>query len=86
MSADKDLASNRRGSAVDKFALVCAFVSIVCVFGAHGMDKLAQSGALPTFAFDRSGRGSVDYAPTASIRGQAGKVQLNPCGESAKDR
>ncbi|MDI9847248.1 hypothetical protein QM467_04130 [Rhodoblastus sp. 17X3] len=83
MSADKDLANNRKGSAVDKFALICAFVSIVCVFGAHGMDKLAQSGALPTFAFDRAG---VDYAPTASIRGQAGKVQLNPCGESAKTR
>jgi hypothetical protein len=84
MSADKDLANNRKGSAVDKFALVCAFVSIVCVFGAHGMDRLAQSGALPTFAFVRPG--AVDYAPTASIRGQAGKVQINPCGESAKDR
>jgi hypothetical protein len=84
MSAGKDLANNRKGSAVDKFALLCAFVSIVCVFGAHGMDKLAQSGALTNFAFSRAG--TVDYAPTASIGGQVGKVQIDPCGESAKTR
>lgn len=84
MSSDQDLASNHKGSAVDKFALFCAVVSIVCVFGAHGMDRLAQNGALPLFAFHQAnGQNAVDYAPTASIPGQAGKAQLNPCGDKA---
>ena len=87
MSADKDSANSLKGSAVDKFALFCAVVSIVCVFGAHGMDKLAQSGSLPTIAFaSPGGRGAVDYAPTASIPGQVAKVQLNPCVDTSRNR
>ena len=87
MSADKDSANGLKGSAVDKFALFCAVVSIVCVFGAHGMDKLAQNGSLPTIAFaSPGGHGAVDYAPTASIPGQVAKVQLNPCVDTSRNR
>lgn len=87
MSADKDLASNYKGSAVNKFALFCAVVSIACVFGAHGLDKLAQSGSLSRFASrGASSPGAVDYSPTASIPGQAARVQLNPCGDNARNR
>ncbi len=85
MSAVKDVVENRKGSAVDKFALFCAFISIICVFGAHGMDKLAQNGGLPVIALQRSGApAGVDYAPTASIPGQAAKVQLNPCVDNSR--
>jgi hypothetical protein len=87
MSDEKDFASSSEGSAVDKFALFCAVVSIACVFGAHGMDKLARNGALPVVAFQRpAGQGAVDYTPTASIPGQASKVQINPCVAPGSNR
>lgn len=87
MFADKDFVNSRKGSAVDKFALFCALLSIACVFGAHGMDKLAQNGTLPTLAFSSpGGHGAIDYAPTASIPGQVAKVQLNPCVDNSRNR
>lgn len=87
MFANRDSSENRKGSAVDKFALFCAVVSIVCVLGAHGMDKLAQAGALPLIAYGHTGQnGAIDYAPTASISGRAASSRLNPCGENSLSR
>ncbi|HUO53237.1 MAG TPA: hypothetical protein VMU18_00745 [Rhodoblastus sp.] len=87
MSVKNYLGENNRGSAVDKFALFCALVSVISVLGAHGMDKLAQSGSLPTIAFAHSGgHADVDYSTTASIPGRAARTQLNPCGQSLQNR
>lgn len=87
MFANRGLAEDCGGSAADKFALFCALVSIACVIGAHGLDKLAQLGGLPVFGSDRLGRtAAIDYAPTGSIAGRAAASQLNPCGDNAQNR
>jgi hypothetical protein len=87
MSADKDLFENSKVSVVDKFALFCALAAIACVLGAHGMDKLARDGDLPTLAFHRAGKpASIDATPTASIPNRAATVQLNPCAGAELNR
>ncbi len=47
MSVFSQLPENKEGSVVDRVALLCALVSVVCVLGAHALDRLAQSGAPP---------------------------------------
>jgi len=80
MSAELDFSENSKGSVVDKFALFCALAAIVCVVGAHGMDRLARNGDLPRLQFSRPGANApVDAAPTASIAKRAAEVQINPC-------
>jgi hypothetical protein len=84
MSALSKLPENSEGSAVDKFALFCALVSILCVVGAHAMDRLAQKGALPSISLERAqsapgvDRSGVDYSATGSISAPGG-VRLDPC-------
>jgi hypothetical protein len=63
-------------SAVDRVALLCAVVSVVCVLGAHALDKLAQSGAPPRGAATAP---RVDYTPTGSIP-NAAAPRVDPCG------
>jgi hypothetical protein len=75
MSAFPRFFKRRRGSVVDRFALFCAAVSVICVLGAHAIDHLARFGSL-------TGRASpgVDYAATGSIGKSAGASRLDPCG------
>jgi hypothetical protein len=62
----------------DKIALFSAVVSLLCVLGAHVIDRMAQDGTLMAIAGQRAAPG-IDYSGTASI-GKAGNVTLNPCG------
>jgi hypothetical protein len=81
MSAFSQQSENRKGSIVDKVALFCALVSVACVLGAHAMDKLAQSGGLPSVSFNRGGAyPNVDYSATATIPNRANANSVNPCG------
>ncbi|WP_298424335.1 hypothetical protein [Rhodoblastus sp.] len=87
MAIKRYLWDSNRGSAVDKFALFCALVSVLGVLGAHGMDKLAQSGSLPMIAFVHPGdHPGIDYSATASIPARAARTQLNPCVSSGDNR
>jgi len=80
MSPFSRLLRDEKGSVFDKFALVCAVISIICVLGAHGMDRLAQSGALQNFnVHSQESGGGIDYAATASISRRAQDASLNPC-------
>lgn len=76
MSPFSRLLRDEKGSVFDRFALICAVISIICVLGAHGMDKLAQNGGLPGLFHSESG---VDYSATASISRRAQDASLNPC-------
>ncbi len=80
----KKFASNAKGSAVDKFAILCALISITCVLGARGIDKMAQSGSLPEISIPHATARypGVDYTATASIPGRAAATSLNPCGQN----
>ncbi len=72
--------ADARGSAYDKIALICAAISVACVFGAKGLDRMAQNGSLPVIALNWTNRDvQVDYAPTASIAQKAQGTNLNPC-------
>ncbi len=51
----KSFREDNRGSTVDKIALLCAIVATLSVLGAHGLDMLAQNGALPVIAFHHAG-------------------------------
>ncbi len=70
---------HRRRSAVDRFALFCAAISLICVLGAHAIDRLARMGAL-------SGRESpgLDYSATGSIGKSAATSRLDPCGAAPR--
>jgi hypothetical protein len=74
MSAFSQLPENKKGSAVDRVALFCALVSVVCVLGAHALDKLAHAGVATT--------PGVDYSSTGSIPWGAAP-RLDPCGAKA---
>jgi len=73
------LLNDDKGSVFDRFALICAGISVACVLGAHGMDRLAQSGNLPSIAFRPHESGGIDYSSTASIPRRAQDTSLNPC-------
>ncbi len=53
--------------ALDRLALFCALVTLVCVLGAHSMDQMAQNGELPKMSWakmknltwDRSGSDAI---------------------------
>jgi hypothetical protein len=80
MSPFSRLLRDEKGSVFDRFALICAVISIICVLGAHGMDRLAQSGSLPSLIFhSQESGGGIDYAATASIARRAQDAGLNPC-------
>jgi hypothetical protein len=69
------------GSAFEKWAAFCTMLGVVCVLGAHGMDKLVQNGSLPVISFNRAAPNpGVDYSGTASIPHRAQSTSLNPCG------
>jgi hypothetical protein len=80
MRSFSDFLTDTRGSAFDKIAITCAVISLVCVLGAHGIDRMAQSGNLPTLAFHHDERApNVDYTATASIPRRVQGVTLDPC-------
>jgi hypothetical protein len=87
MSVMKSFRKDDRGSTIDKIALFCAIVAIISVLGAHGLDMLAQNGALPVIAFHHAGgHPDVDYSATGSIPDRAERTQLSPCRETGGDR
>jgi len=63
----------------DKIALFSAVVSLLCVLGAHLIDRMSQDGSLMALVKSRANPG-VDYSGTASIAKPGGNVTLNPCG------
>jgi hypothetical protein len=74
---------NGQGSALDRLALFCALVTLVCVLGAHGMDQLAQNGELPKISWARAEKHpGVDHTATATISTRASSVAVNPCGQN----
>ena len=71
------------GPAFEKWAAFCGLLGLACVLSAHGMDKLAQNGALPQVVFNQAGhKPGVDYSGTASIPRRAQSTSLNPCGSN----
>jgi hypothetical protein len=81
MSEFSRLPERSPGPAFEKWAVFCGLLGLACVLGAHGMDKLAQSGSLPVISFNRPAPGAgVDYSGTASIPHRAQSTNLNPCG------
>lgn len=87
MSAFSRLPENRDGSAVDKFALFCAAAAVLCVVGAHAMDRLAQRAASPSPPPSHSqAYPGVDYSATGSISPRGGAPRLDPCGGGGAPR
>ncbi len=83
MSEFSRLPEKNSGSAFEKWALFCAAIAIASVLGAHGMDKLAQSGDLPVISFNHGGaQPGVDYSATASIPDRARSTRLDPCNRN----
>jgi hypothetical protein len=83
MSDFSRLPESNKGSALEKLALFCALLAVACVLGAHGMDKLAQNGGLPSISFNRGEqRPNIDYSATATIPHRAQSTNLNPCGQN----
>gem|GEM_PF-6913137 len=77
MSDFSQLPEKTEVSTVDRVALLCAVVSVVCVLGAHALDRLAQAGAPPRGAATAP---RVDYSPTGSI------PHLDPCEAQTPER
>jgi hypothetical protein len=82
MSVFSQLPENKEGSVVDRVALLCALVSVVCVLGAHALDRLAQAGAPP----HGGAVPAVDYSSTGSIPKDAMAARLGPCGAKTPSR
>jgi uncharacterized protein YraI len=78
MSIESEQPDSRKASFFDKIALFSAVIALLCVLGAHVLDRMAQDGALSALSSARSGPG-IDYSGTASI-GKPANVTLNPCG------
>lgn len=79
MSPQTDEPDTRKASFFDKIALFSAVVSLLCVLGAHLIDRMSKDGTLAALAGQRAAP-SVDYSTTASIR-KPGAAALNPCGD-----
>jgi hypothetical protein len=62
----------------DKIALFSAVVSLLCVLGAHLIDRMSQDGSLMALVKSRTAP-EIDYSGTASI-GKPANATLNPCG------
>jgi hypothetical protein len=74
---------NGRSAAVDRLLLICALLTLVCVLGAHGMDRLARDGDLPARLLALTGKHpGVDRSGTASIALRSSSSGLNPCGQN----
>ncbi|WP_294534585.1 hypothetical protein [uncultured Rhodoblastus sp.] len=72
---------NGRSTAFDRLLLICALLTLVCVLGAHEMDRLAQDGVLPARLFARAApHPGVDPSATASIALRTSTAGLTPCG------
>jgi hypothetical protein len=72
---------NTRGGAFDRLLLICALLTLVCVLGAHGMDRLAQDGPLQARLLAYVGKHpGADRSATASIALRSSTAGLNPCG------
>jgi hypothetical protein len=85
---------NERGSAVERFAVLGAVVTLMSFFAASGVEQLASKGGLPTIAFLSSDQyiatkgkspdfGSIDYSTTGSINN---RITLSPCTSEEKSR
>ncbi len=69
--------------ALDRLALFCALVTLVCVLGAHSMDQMAQNGELPKMSWVSAEKHmAVDHTATATISPRASSVAVNPCGQN----
>ncbi|MBB4197947.1 hypothetical protein CCR94_05385 [Rhodoblastus sphagnicola] len=78
MSSQSEEPDSRGASFFDKIALFSAVVSLLCVLGAHLIDRMSRDGTLAALAGSRSAP-AIDYSATATI-GKPGTVPLNPCG------
>jgi hypothetical protein len=79
MSMQSEEPEPSKASFFDKIALFSAVVSLLCVLGAHVIDRMSKDGALAALAGTRGAPG-IDYSTTASTGKAQGNVTLNPCG------
>jgi hypothetical protein len=79
MSMQSEEPESGKASFFDKIALFSAVVSLLCVLGAHAIDRMSKDGTLAALTGLRGAPG-VDYSTTASIGKTQGNVTLNPCG------
>jgi hypothetical protein len=83
MSGFSSSPENGRKTALDRLLLMCALLTLVCVLGAHGMDRLALDGGTPARLFARAARHpGVDHSATGSIALRSSTASLNPCGQN----
>ena len=73
----KSFLGDRRGGAVERFAIVAGALALAAMTGAHFLDVASREGGAAIYALFR--KPGVDYSPTASIRKQAGQTVLDPC-------
>jgi hypothetical protein len=78
--------NDRRGSVIEKLAVLAAAISLGALFVGRAAQDLAENGGLPTFAMLSPGQyvankstsnfTSIDYAATGSINK---RIVLDPC-------
>jgi hypothetical protein len=83
MSGFSSSPENQRNTAFDRLLLICALLTLLCVLGARGMDRLAQDGDLPArlLAY-AANHPAVDRSATASIALRSSPASLSPCGRN----
>jgi hypothetical protein len=82
----EDFAKDRRGSMVEKFAVVAGFIALAAVVGGTSIEQMASAGQLPSIAFLTPDQyvatrkpnevNAIDYMATGSING---RILLDPC-------
>ena len=83
MSGFSSSPENGRSAAFERLLLICALLTLVCVLGAHGMDRLAQKGDLPERLLALTGKHpGVDRSTTASIALRSSSASPGPCGQN----
>jgi hypothetical protein len=83
MSGFSSSPGNGRSSGFDRLLLICALLTLVCVLGAHGIDRLEQQGDLPARLLALTGKHpDVDRSATASIALRSSSASLSPCGQN----
>ena len=83
MSGFSSSPENGRSTAFDRLLLICALLTLFCVLGAHGMDRLAQQGNLSARLLALTGNHpGVDRSTTASIALRSSSASPGPCGQN----
>ena len=77
--------NDRRGGMVERLSLIGAIIALASVASVHYLDVASRDGGSTLVAFFRPARSpGIDYAPTATIRKQAGQTVLDPCTGAPK--